>query len=226
MFLFFPGASLKFALQLIQVTRVQESMALIQEKNLSQVAPEILFELTLALNVCNLAQTMNEEFVKKEVDPEDREDIADDYVVQNLRFQNWITIRDGAERMERCQKILNIAEKLGENWAKKDEPGGPGPRFYCVKDVLRRLGNEKNLVLQNELLNFVNLYHKHFQHFFKVLLEPFQAAPIIEEPKKVEPLPLSETQKKTTPLPVFEVPSKIEPSPELPPPITNDVPHF
>lgn len=189
MFRFFPGASLKFALQLIQVTRVQESMALIQEKNLSQVAPEILFELTLALNVCNLSQTMNEEFIKKEVDSEDREDIVDDYVVQNLRFQNWIAIRDGAERMERCQKILVIAEKLGENWSKKDEPGGPGPRFYCVKDLLRRLGNEKNLVLQNELLNFVNLYHKHFQHFFKVLLEPFQAPPALDAPESKDNSP-------------------------------------
>jgi len=187
MFKFFEGASLKFAMQLIQVTRVQESMAVIREKNLSQIGPEDLFKLTLALNACNLEQTMREDFIQKEIDPDDGQDIVDDYVVQNLRFQDWIPIRDGAERMEKCDEILETALKLGVHWDPSTVSKGADPRYLCVKDVLRRLGNEGNTALHHALLEFVNLHHKHFLHFFHVLLEPFQAearsvAPVNEDP--------------------------------------------
>jgi len=190
MFSLFEGASLKIAKNLIKVTGVQESIVLFQEKNLSNVGREELFVQVLALNACNLFQTMKEDFIDKEIDAEDRQDIVDDYVVENLRLQNSIKLNDGAEIMEKCQVILGLSDKFRIHWMAEEDQNGPGPRYYCVKDILRKLGNEKNYELHDALFEFVYLQHKHFIHYFHVLLEPLSAPPVpdLEKP----PAPSSE----------------------------------
>jgi hypothetical protein len=180
MYFLFDGASLKIAKNLIRVTGVQETLKLFREKNISNVGIEELFTQVLALNACNLIQTMKEDFINKEIDSEDQQDITDDYTVENLRMLGLIDIRDGADLMERCQDILDIAEKLRVYWTSKDEPKGPGPRYYCVKDVLRRLGNENNFELYDVLFEFMYTQHKHFIHYFKTLLDPIEPSVIPE----------------------------------------------
>ena len=178
MFSLFEGASLKIAKNLIQVTGVQETFRLIQEKNLTTVgAPELLKQI-LALNGCNLFQTMREGFIDQQIDPEDRQDIVDDYIVETLRLQKAIPYKDGAELMDLCLEVQALAEKYKVHWMEeREEANGPGPRYYCVKDLLRRLGNEKNYELHDALFEFVYLQHKHFIHYFKVLLEPIDPEP-------------------------------------------------
>lgn len=186
MYFLFEGASLKIAKNLIRVTGIQETLKLFREKNISNVGMEELLIQVLALNACNLIQTMKEDFVNKEVDSEDQQDITDDYTVENLRMLSLINVKDGADLMEKCQDILGIAEKLRVYWTSEDDPKGPGPRYYCVKDVLRRLGNEKNVELHDALFEFMYTQHKHFIHYFRTLLDP------IEPPAaSVTPVPVS-----------------------------------
>ena len=177
MFSLFEGASLKIAKNLIKVTGVQETFQLIQNKNLTTVGAPELLEQILALNACNLFQTMKEEFIDRQIDPEDRQDIVDDYIVENLRLQRAIPYQDGGHLMDLCLKVQALSEKYKVHWLEdQEESGGPGPRYYCVKDLLRRLGNEKNYELHDALFEFVYLQHKHFIHYFKTLLEPVEAA--------------------------------------------------
>jgi hypothetical protein len=179
MYSLFEGASLKMAKNLIRVTGVQETLTLFREKNLSNVGMEELLIQVLSLNACNLFQTMKEDFVDREIDSEDQADIVDDYVIENLRMLGLANVKDGADLMEKCQDILGIAEKLQVYWTGEEDRKGPGPRYYCVKDVLRRLGNEKNFELHDALFEFMYTQHKHFIHYFKTLLDPIEppAAP-------------------------------------------------
>jgi len=172
MFWLFEGASLKIAKNLIKVTGVQGTLSLFYQKNLSNIAPEEALKLILALNACNLMQTMREDFINKEIDPEDRQDIVDDYVVENIRQLTAIVARDGAERMDKCMEIMEVSEKLRAHWMGEEDHTGPGPRYYAVKDILRRLGNEANHDLHDALFEFMYTQHRHFIHYFKNLLEP------------------------------------------------------
>lgn len=171
MFTFFKGASLKIARNLIEITRLKDSFALFKEKDISLTGPSELIKLVLALNACNLIATMEEEFVAREISPEDRQDTVDDYVYEGLRVQSWVTFADGAQHMDLCMGILEVAGKLRSHWEKGD-PNGPGPRYYCVKDVLRRLGNEGNHDLQDALFEFTFTQHNEFIKYFHQLLTP------------------------------------------------------
>jgi hypothetical protein len=188
MYSFFEGASLKIANNLIQVTHMKESLNLFISKDISTTGHAELLKLVLALNACNLVQTMKEEFINQEIGAEDRQDVADDYVYESLRIQEWIKFVDGAEHMDKCLAILDISEKLGAHWVKNEDPTSPGPRYNCVKDVLRRLGNEKNHALQDVFFEFMYTQHGEFIKYFRLLLE----APMLEEPAP-ENLPSSNT---------------------------------
>jgi hypothetical protein len=189
MFWLFEGASLKIAKNLIKVTGVQNTLTLFYQKNLSNVAPEDALKLILALNSCNLMQTMREDFINKEIDPEDRQDIVEDYVVENIRQLAVIQARDGAERMDKCMEIMDVSEKLRSHWMGEEDHTGPGPRYYAVKDVLRRLGNETNHDLHDALFEFVYTQHRHFIHYFKNLLEPSEG-PLATNELPVPELPI------------------------------------
>jgi hypothetical protein len=205
MFSLFPGASLKIAKNLIKVTGVKDGLKLFLSMNLSNVNKTELYIQMLALNATNLLQTMKEDFISKEIDSEDSQDIVDDYVIENLRHQEFIPIRDGAELMDKCQEIEGYAQKFRIHWLGEGEQTGPEPRYFCVMDVLRKLGNEKNHFLQDTLFDFVTLQHQHFTHYFETLLKP------IEEPE-IQPLPVAAP----------EVPAAQEVS--KPEPLTEDLP--
>lgn len=200
MFSLFEGASLKIAKNLIKVTGVQETLQIIQEKNLAAIGAQELHRQVLALNACNLFQTMKEDFIDREIDAEDRQDIVDDYVVENLRLQKAIPYQDGAQLMDLCLEVQTLAERYRIHWIEeREEAGGPGPRYYCVKDLLKRLGNEKNYELHDSLFEFTYLQHKHFIHYFKVLLDPI-------EPVKAEEAPVTHPESPASQAPPAEIP--------------------
>ena len=199
MFAFFGGASLKIARNLIQVTGLKESLALFQKNNFSNIGESEVLKLLLAVDACNLIQTMKEDFIAKEIGEEDLQDAVEDYLVENLKGQAVMACRDGAERMDQCQEILKVAAKFQEYWTREDTKD-PGPRFYCVKELLKRLNCEANTPIHDNLFEFVYQQHNRFIRYFKTLLEPFRTEgspePIPEQPLAIamhipvtEPLP-------------------------------------
>ena len=175
MFALFDGASQKIARNLIRATGLKSSLAVFQENNIYNIGPGEVLKLLLAMDACNLSQTMKEEFIAKDIQEEDARDILDDYLMENLRDQTAIPCRDGGERMDLCLGILDQAAKFQEYWS-KDEFKDPGPRFYCVKELLRRLGSEANTPIHDSLFEFVYEQHNRFNRYFRTLLEPFREA--------------------------------------------------
>ena len=167
------GDSLFIAKELIEKTGLQDSLILLESvKRSESVPPGDLLKLLLALSACNLVQTMKVEFIDQAILPDDQLDITDDYVTETLRRQNVLKMSDGAELMEKCVEILYLVGELEIFWRNDDDPKGPGPRYYCVKEVLRRLGNEENFPLRDSLFEFMYLQHKHFIDYFFHRLKP------------------------------------------------------
>src|SRR5580698_6186758 len=137
MYILFAGASLKIARNLIQTTGMRDCWALFLEKSRGSANKENLLKEILGLNACNLSQTMKETAADREIDAEDRQDLLDDYIVENLRLQDWIAIRDGAERMAKCQEIEGVWERLRPHFNRTREAQGFKPRLEAVRDVMR-----------------------------------------------------------------------------------------
>ncbi len=173
MFILRKNDSLDIARKLVQNTGLKESLDLLKEKNhASKVEPGELLGQVLGLSACNLVRTMKEDFISREIQGEDQQDIIDDYVVESLRRQGLVPLRDGAELMDRCQEILSVAEGLQAFWNDTPDPKAPGPRYFCVKEVLSRLGDPLNYDLRDAFFEFTYLQHKHFIDFFRALLKP------------------------------------------------------
>ncbi|HJT24069.1 MAG TPA: hypothetical protein VJ873_05800, partial [bacterium] len=83
-----------------------------------------------------------------------------------------VPLQDGADLMEKCQEILSVAEGLQVFWDGPEESKGPGPRYFCVKEVLSRLGDASNYDLRDAFFEFTYLQHKYFIDFFRELLKP------------------------------------------------------
>jgi len=172
MFILKNNESLEIARKLVQTTGLGESLDLLKEKNHSAgVEPGELLKQILGLSTCNLIHTMQADFIANEIVGEDRQDIIDDYVVESLRRQTLVALKDGAERMERCQEILTVADGLQVFWDGAEDVKGPGPRYFCVKEVLSRLGDASNYDLRDAFFEFTYLQHKYFIDFFRELLK-------------------------------------------------------
>jgi hypothetical protein len=172
MFTLNPHESLEIAKKLIQNTGLEASLAILREKyHIRDVGPEEMLKLVLALSTCNLVRTMKSEFIAQEIPEEDQQDIIDDYVVESLRRQVLLELKDGADKMEKCEAVLGVAKELQAFWNNTDDPKGPGPRYYCVKEVLRRLGDTMNYDLHDALFEFMYLQHKHYIDFFREFLK-------------------------------------------------------
>jgi hypothetical protein len=164
--------SLEIAKKLIQTSGLGESLEIMKQKNFSAgVDPQELLKQVLGLSACNLMRTMKEDFVSIEIMGEDRQDVIDDYVAESLRHQNLVKLKDGADLMDRCQEILAVAESLQSFWDNTEDPKGPGPRYFCVKEVLSRLGDSMNYELRDAFFEFTYLQHKYFIDFFRNFLK-------------------------------------------------------
>lgn len=173
MYILFAGASLKIAKNLIQTTGMKGCWAPFLEKSRGILDKEKLLKEILGLNTCNLSQTMKETAVDREIDAEDRQDLLDDYIVENLRLQDWISLRDGADRMAKCQEIEAVWERLRPHFNRTREAQGFKPRLEAVRDVMRHLGPGAPEPLEEALLEFVESHHRLFTGYFRALLEPF-----------------------------------------------------
>ena len=188
MYLFFTGASLKIARDLIRTTGIGEYWGPLLEKSKWHGGKGKLLTEILGLNACNLAQTMKETSVDKEIDAEDRQDLLDDYIMENLRLQNWVALRDGSERMGKWQEILVVWERLRPHFNRTREAQGFKPRLEAVRDVMRHLGTGANVPFEEALLEFVESQHRLFKGYIMALLEPFSVEDLPAEPEPpVEP---------------------------------------
>lgn len=173
MFILKNNQSLEIAKKLVQTTGLDECLKILKEKNHSAgVKPGELLKQVLGLSICNLTRTMELDFISQEIVGEDRQDIIDDYVVESLRHQDLAKLRDGAELMDRCQEVLGVSEGLQVFWDGTEDSKGPGPRYFCVKEVLSRLGDSSNYDLRDAFFEFTYLQHKYFIDFFRELLKP------------------------------------------------------
>jgi hypothetical protein len=208
MYILFAGASLKIVRNLIQATGMRECWAPFLEKSGGNVDKEKLLKEILGLNACNLSQSMKETSVDREIDAEDRQDLLDDYIVENLRLQDWITLRDGADRMAKCQEIEGVWERLRPHFNRTREAQGFKPRLEAVRDVMRHLGTGIPEPFEEALLEFVESQHRLFTGYFQALLEPFSK---FEEDLPAGPEPLVEPLAQAGPSDPGEPKAAVEP---------------
>jgi hypothetical protein len=218
MYLLFPGASHKIAKNLIQVTGTQEIWTILRRQSTAKAPPRHLWKEILGLNVCNLAQTMLEESADRELDPEDRQDILEDFVMEILRTEKWVPTKDGAERMELCMEVLEVAERLKVHFNRTRVAQGLKARPEAVRDLLNSLGLETEMGLQKTLLGLVETQHQRFTDYFKTLFEPFA----VEQEKGPESAPevVVSPILLDAPVPAADV---IEPEEELEPVLEDSV---
>jgi hypothetical protein len=214
MYIFFTGSSLKIARDLIRSTEIGECWALFLEKSKGEITKENLLKEILGLNACNLAQTLKEILADREIDAEDRQDLLDDYIMENLRLQDWISFRDGAERMGACQEIEAIWERLRPHFSRTREAQGFKPFQEAIREVMWHWKAGDNKPLQEALLEFVETQHRLFIRYFRGLLEPF--AVVTEEPPPETP-PLLEPKAPGKPPASVEVKAPVEPSARVEP---------
>ncbi len=172
MYLLFSGASLKIARNLIRVTGTHGTWETLRRQSTSKATPRSFWKEVLGLSVCNLAQTMLEGSADRELDPEDRQDILEDFVMEILRQEKWFPDQDGAERMELCLEVLQVAERLTPHFSRTRVAQGLKPRPEAVRDVLSalELGSEQGLL--DALNRSVEEQHQRFLAYLKDLLEP------------------------------------------------------
>ncbi len=184
MYILFSGASLKIAKNLIQAGGIRDCWTLFLEKSQGTLEKRKLLKEILGLSACNLSQAMKETSVEREIDEEDRQDLLDDYIVENLRLQDWINFVDGAERMGTCQEIEAVWERLRQHFSRTREAQGFKPTLEAVNDVMRNLGADDHKPLKAALLEFFETQHRFFMGYFRGLLEPFS---ILEENSSTAP---------------------------------------
>lgn len=229
MYIFFDGASLKIAKNLIRVSGMRESLDEFSRANTRNIPKQVLLKQILGLSLGNLIRTMKEESFDRMVDPEDRLDILEDYVMENLREQGWIRFQDGTERMGMCQEIMAIAESLQFLW-KDVKYQDAGAYFRSVKDLLTRLGKGDNLPLQDALVQFATRQYQSFLYYFYSLLAPFHVQlPVDQHPPKAVRAMSAEAMK-TKPAPkdlptAQEAPISLAPKPPIEP-ISSESPNL
>ncbi len=161
--------SLIIAEKLIKKVDLDENLKLLKQKNhTGTVEPDEFLNLILALGTCNLVQTMKADFIQEKLQPALQYEITRDYVKESLDRQKLIKIKS-AEAEEKFYAVMRIVSELQMFWKESEDPtdGGPGPRYYCVKEILKRIGGETNYELHDALFELMYLQHKNYIDFFK-----------------------------------------------------------
>src|SRR5258708_12633369 len=132
--------SLDIARKIIKNTGLDENLGIIkQKKHLGTAEPKELLKLVMALSACNLVQTMKADFILGAFTLENRDSIVRDYVMESFRSQDLVKLDGKKEAEEVRQAVMEIVEGLLVFWNEEEDPqgSGPGPRYYCVKEVLK-----------------------------------------------------------------------------------------
>jgi hypothetical protein len=116
-------------------------------------------------------QTLKADFIVKEIPQNIREEIVRKYAAESLRQQDSHKLGK-REIEEMVRGVMEVVEDLGRFWTDREDPqgGGPGPRYYCVKEVLKRLGGEVNYELHDALFELMYLQYRHYLKYFQQLL--------------------------------------------------------
>ena len=165
---------LEIARQIIKNTGLDENLGILKQKRHEVlVAPKEILTLVMALSACNLVQAMKADFITRNLTDEQREGIANEYILESFRKQDLIPLV-GKEEVEEVRKgVMEVVGELQKFWAGTEDPpgSGPGPRYYCVKEILGRLGGQQNYDLHDALFELMYLQYRHYLAFFKNYLE-------------------------------------------------------
>jgi hypothetical protein len=172
MFFAKKSQSLEIAQRIIKNTGLDENLGIIkQKKHVGAVESTEFLKLIMALSTCNLVQTMKADFIVEAFPPEALADITRDYILESLRKQDVVRLsKDGMEEMR--PSIMGIVGELQGFWKEEEDPqgSGPGPRYYCVKEILGRIGGQTNYVLHDALFELMYLQHRHYIKCFQEIL--------------------------------------------------------
>ncbi len=136
------------------------------------VFPVEKIKLVLALSTTNLIQTMKAEFISGKLDEKTRDAIAQEFLAESFRRQPLVDYKNMDDIDRGSAVVMRFVKELQGFWKEDVDPqgSGPGPRYYCVKEVLRRIGGPQNYDLHDQLFELMYLCHKNYIDFFKELL--------------------------------------------------------
>ena len=161
--------SLDIAKQVIKNTGLDENLGILKQKSHAHSAESAKYlQLVMALSATNLVQTLKADFIVREIPAPIREAIVRDYVLESLKQQDLVRL--GRPEMEEIlKKVLEVVKDLNLFWDEQEDPqgGGPGPRYYCVKEVLRRMGGDVNYPLHDALFELMYLQYRHYLKYFQ-----------------------------------------------------------
>jgi hypothetical protein len=169
--------SLQIARQIIKHTGLDENLGIIKQKRqLGKTEPRELLKLVMALSTCNLVQTFKAEFMAGDFTDQQRDDILRDYVMESFRNQDLVKLGGKEEAEQMRLAVMGIVGELQAFWDESEDPhgSGPGPRYYCVKEVLKRLGDQSNFDLHDALFELMYLQYKHYLKFLRDYLEKWE----------------------------------------------------
>jgi hypothetical protein len=166
--------SLEIAKGLIKNTGLDENLGILKQKKHSGTAHgQEFLEMVMGLCACNLVQTLKADFIRKAFSPEELDAITAEYVRESLRRQELVELK-GEKHIEIIRlSIMPVVGELQTFWKEEEDQqgGGPGPRYYCVKEVLRRLGGKTDYDLHDALFELMYLQHKHYLSYFREFLK-------------------------------------------------------
>ncbi len=168
--------SLEIARGIIKNTGLDENLGILKRKKqpISIESKEFL-KLVMSLCACNLVQTMKADFIAEEINGQNSDDIIKDYILESFRTQDLVKLNK-SEAEEKRLAVMAIVRELEGFWDEKEDPhgSGPGPRYYCVKEILKRMGVQPNYDLHDALFELMYLQYKHYIKFFRGFLDKWE----------------------------------------------------
>lgn len=165
--------SQSIARQIIKQSGLKENLKILEEKHhLVPQPPKDILRLILALSTCNLVQTMKTDFISQKLPQETRDDITRDYVLESFKNQDLAKLKGNEEIEALRQGVMEVVVELQKFWSPSEDPqdSGPGPRYYCVKEILARLGGETNYEVHDALFELMYIQYRHYLDYFRETL--------------------------------------------------------
>jgi hypothetical protein len=113
--------------------------------------------------------------------PEKAADIVRNYVLESYHQQDLLSVGSKKETEALRLDAMEVVPRLQGFWTEDEDPqgSGPGPRYYCVKEILKRLGGGKPDHNRHEaFFELMYLQHKHYLIFFRATWRNRQRTPL------------------------------------------------
>ena len=167
-------SSLDIARRLVKVTGIKETLEILQKiKNPDPSRTGEYFKLILALSDCNLSQTLKEDTITSSFEREFLDSVIRDYIFECIRVLTPVRMSDAKAVEVFRTAVQDVSKDLQDFWKDEEElrSGGPGPSYYCVKEVLKRLNDEGDYDVHDALFEHMYLEHKNIIDLFRELIE-------------------------------------------------------